>query len=224
MDYGPWSMDKKMKISLENIGRRFNRDWIFRGVDYTFVSGEIYAVLGPNGSGKSTLLQVLNGSLSPSAGKINYFIEDEPVEIDAVYKYLSLAAPYLELIEEFTLDEMIDFHFKFKSYTQGIKRNEVIELLAMPGGKNKLIKYFSSGMKQRLKLALAFCADTPMLMLDEPTSNLDTQGVDWYLNLVQKFAKNRLTIICSNQEHEYSFCDQRLNIADYKQEKLKSEV
>jgi len=206
----------QMKLSLENIGRRFNRDWIFRGIDYTFVSGEIYAVLGPNGSGKSTLLQVLNGSLSPSAGKISYFFEDEAVEIDAVYKHLSLAAPYLELIEEFTLDEMIDFHFKFKSYTPGIDKNEVIELLAMPGGKNKLIKYFSSGMKQRLKLALAFCADTPMLMLDEPTSNLDTQGVDWYLNLVQKFAKNRLTIICSNQEHEYSFCDQRLNITEYK--------
>ncbi|HEY8780974.1 MAG TPA: ABC transporter ATP-binding protein [Mucilaginibacter sp.] len=205
-----------MKISLENIGRRFNREWIFRGIDYTFATGKIYAVLGPNGSGKSTLLQVLNGSLSPSAGKINYFYEDKPVEIDAVYKHLSLAAPYLELIEEFTLDEMLDFHFKFKLYKAGICKNEVIDLLAMPESKNKLIKYFSSGMKQRLKLALAFCADTPMLMLDEPTSNLDTQGVDWYLSLVQKFAQNRLTIICSNQEHEYSFCDERLNIVDFK--------
>ena len=205
-----------MKITLENIGRRFNRDWIFRGIDYTFTSGKIYAVLGPNGSGKSTLLQVLNGSLGPSAGTISYFYEDNPVETDEVYKHLSLAAPYLELIEEFTLDEMIDFHFKFKSYKAGIDKNELITLLAMPGAKNKLIKYFSSGMKQRLKLALAFCSDTPMLMLDEPTSNLDTQGVDWYLSLVQQFAQNRLTIICSNQEHEYNFCDERLSIVDYK--------
>jgi ABC-type multidrug transport system ATPase subunit len=205
-----------MKIILENIGRRFNRDWIFRGIDYTFVSGKIYAILGPNGSGKSTLLQVLNGSLSPSSGKINYFFEDKPVEIEGVYKHLSLAAPYLELIEEFSLSEMVDFHFKFKSYKSGIDKNELIELLAMPGSKNKLIKYFSSGMKQRLKLALAFCSDTPMLMLDEPTSNLDTQGVDWYLSLVQKFAQNRLTIICSNQEHEYNFCDELLNITEFK--------
>jgi ABC-type multidrug transport system ATPase subunit len=205
-----------MKISLENIGRRFNRDWIFRGIDFTFTTGKIYAVLGPNGSGKSTLLQVLNGSLSPSAGDISYFYDDKPVEIDKVYQHLSLAAPYLELIEEFTLSEVIDFHFKFKPYKTGINKDEVIELLAMPGSKNKLIKYFSSGMKQRLKLAIAFCADTPMLMLDEPTSNLDTQGVDWYLSLVQKFAQNRLTIICSNQEHEYSFCNERLNIIDYK--------
>jgi ABC-type multidrug transport system ATPase subunit len=210
-----------MKITLENIGRRFNRDWIFRGVDHTFNSGSIYAILGPNGSGKSTLLQVLNGSLSPSAGKISYLYQDKPVEIDKVYTHLSLAAPYLELVEDFSLSEMIDFHFKFKFYKDGMNKNEVMEVLAMQSNKNKLIRYFSSGMKQRLKLALAFCSDTPMLMLDEPTSNLDTQGVDWYLSLVQKFSLNRLTIICSNQEHEYSFCDEQLSITDYKE--LKAE-
>ncbi|HAL82318.1 MAG TPA: ABC transporter ATP-binding protein [Mucilaginibacter sp.] len=214
MNYEPSTMN--YKISLENIGRRFNRDWIFRGIDYTFQSGKIYAILGPNGSGKSTLLQVLNGSLSPSTGKIDYFFEDKPVEIDAVYKHLSLAAPYLELIEEFTLSEMVDFHFKFKTFKSGTDKEGLIDLLAMPGSKNKLIKYFSSGMKQRLKLSLAFCSDTPMLMLDEPTSNLDSQGVDWYLSMVQQFAQNRLTIICSNQEHEYSFCDEQLNISEFK--------
>ncbi len=95
-------------------------------------------------------------------------------------------------------------------------KGAVIELLGLQASKNKLIRYFSSGMKQRLKLALAFCADTPILMLDEPTSNLDSQGVDWYLSLVEQFAKDRLTIICSNQEHEYSFCQHMLSIADYK--------
>jgi len=130
-----------------------------------------------------------------------------------------LAAPYLELIEEFTLTEVIDFHFKFKRYKPGIDKNEVISLLGMENNKNKLIRYFSSGMKQRLKLALAFCSDTPMLMLDEPTSNLDTQGVDWYLNLVEQFAQNRLTIVCSNQEHEYGFCKEQLNISDFKKTK-----
>ena len=205
-----------MKITLQNIGRRFNRDWIFRNIDYTFTSGETYAVLGPNGSGKSTLLQVLNGSLAPSTGDIKYFLKDNPLEVDTVFKQVSLAAPYLELIEEFTMDEMTDFHFKFKSYRTGMNKDAVIDLLNLTGGRNKMIKYFSSGMKQRLKLALAFCSDTPMLMLDEPTSNLDTQGVDWYLSLVQQFAADRLTIICSNQLHEYSFCRHQLNISDYK--------
>ena len=205
------------RITLENIGRRFNRDWIFRGIDYTFVSGQSYAVLGPNGSGKSTLLQVLNGSLTPSAGKIGYFYHENIVEAGDVFQQLSLAAPYLELIEEFSTEEMIDFHFKFKLYGMAVDKAEVIDLLALPGAKNKQIKYFSSGMKQRLKLILAFCSDTALLMLDEPTSNLDSQGVDWYLSLVERFAVNRLTVICSNQEHEYGFCKERLNINSYKQ-------
>jgi len=205
-----------MKISLENIGRRFNRDWIFKGIDYNFTIGESYAILGPNGSGKSTLLQILNGSLSPSAGNITFSNNEGKIEIESVFNYLSLAAPYLELIEEFSLEEVIDFHFKFKPCKAGIDKDGIIALLSLPGSKNKLVRYFSSGMKQRLKLALAFCSDTPMLMLDEPTSNLDTQGIEWYLELVQQFAKDRLTIVCSNQEHEYSFCKHRLSISDYK--------
>ena len=205
-----------MNITLQNIGRRFNREWIFRGIDYTFTSGESYAILGSNGSGKSTLLQVLNGSLSPSAGTISYELDEKNITAEDVFVHLSLAAPYLELIEEFTLTEMIALHFKFKNYKAGMDTKAVIDLLAMDNSKNKLIKYFSSGMKQRLKLALAFCADTPLLMLDEPTSNLDAQGVDWYLNLVERFAKDRLTIVCSNQPHEYGFCGKQLSIADYK--------
>jgi ABC-type multidrug transport system ATPase subunit len=205
-----------MTITLENIGRRFNRDWIFRGVNYTFTSGNNYAVLGPNGSGKSTLLQVLNSSLTPSEGKIFFTDNGKDIEPEAVYNKLSLAAPYLELIEEFSLSEVIDFHFQFKAFLPGMDRKSVIELLNMHASRNKLVKYFSSGMKQRLKLALAFCSDTEMLMLDEPTSNLDTQGVDWYLSLIEQFAANRLTIICSNQEHEYSFCKEKLSITDYK--------
>jgi ABC-type multidrug transport system ATPase subunit len=205
-----------MNITLQNIGRRFNREWIFRGIDYTFENTGSYAVLGANGSGKSTLLQVLNGSLVPSEGVISYFDSDKNVEATDVFSHLSLAAPYLEVIEEFSLNEMIDFHFKFKQFKAGMDKNAVADILNLEGSRNKLIKYFSSGMKQRLKLALAFCADTPMLMLDEPTSNLDTQGIDWYLGLVEQFSENRLTIVCSNQEHEYSFCTNRLSIADYK--------
>ncbi len=205
-----------MEIVLENLGRRFNRDWIFREINYTFTSPQTYAILGINGSGKSTLLQILNGSLSPSAGNICFFYQQKIVEIGQVYRHISLAAPYLELIEEFSLMEMISFHFQFKKYLSGMDQQKIIGLLQMESSKHKLIKYFSSGMKQRVKLALAFCADTPLLMLDEPTANLDTQGIDWYLQLIERFSANRLTIICSNQEHEYQFCQNRLNISDYK--------
>lgn len=205
-----------MQITLKNVGRRFNRDWIFRGVDYTFNQGQTYAILGSNGSGKSTLLSILNGSMSPSKGEIEYTNQGQKIEPSEIFNYLSIAAPYLELIEEFSLSEMIDFHFRFKTYKPGMDKAAIIELLNLPGSTNKLIKYFSSGMKQRLKLALAFCADTPILMLDEPTSNLDAQGVEWYLGLVQQFAAGRLTVICSNQEHEYSFSEHHLSITAYK--------
>jgi len=216
MDYQLLTMHHGLTITLENAGRRFNRDWIFKGIDYTFAPGNSYAVLGPNGSGKSTLLQLLNGSLSPSKGKINFFQNDALIDADDVFKHISLAAPYLELIEDFSLTEVIDFHFKFKPFIAGMDRPGLIELLGLQTSKNKLVKYFSSGMKQRLKLALAFCSDTAILMLDEPTSNLDTQGVDWYLQLVKNYAGNRLIIVGSNQEMEYSFCSNQLLITDYK--------
>lgn len=205
-----------MQIILKKISRRFNRDWIFRDIDYVFENQTSYAILGANGSGKSTLLQVLSGSLAPSSGQISYFLQGRPIEVEVVFEHLSMATPYLELIEEFTLAEMIDFHFRFKHYRTGMDKISVIDLLGMDANKNKLIKYFSSGMRQRAKLALAFCSDTPMLLLDEPTSNLDVQGVAWYLELIETFAKNRLTIICSNQQQEFEFCKHRLNIQDYK--------
>ncbi|MXV49735.1 ATP-binding cassette domain-containing protein [Pedobacter sp. HMF7647] len=205
-----------MEIVLENIGRRFNREWIFRGISQTFIQGDSYAILGPNGSGKSTFLQVLSGSLSESEGKITYRRNDVEISTDHIFHSLSIAAPYLELIEEFTLSELIDFHFKFKAYVPGFDRGRLIELLGFERAKNKNIRFFSSGMKQRTKLALAMASDTPVLLLDEPTSNLDKEGLKWYHMLIQQFTANRLLIICSNQENEYDFCGSCLNIADYK--------
>jgi ABC-type multidrug transport system ATPase subunit len=209
-------MNHGLTITLTNAGRRFNRDWIFKGIDYTFATGNSYAVLGPNGSGKSTLLQLLNGSLSPSAGTVGFTYNNQPLHVEDVFKHLSLAAPYLELIEDFSLNEVIDFHFEFKPYIAGMDKPRLINLLGMQTSKNKLVKYFSSGMKQRLKLALAFCSNTAVLMLDEPTSNLDTQGVEWYLELVKQYAGNRLIIVGSNQGQEYSFCSHQLHITNYK--------
>lgn len=204
-----------MQIILEHLGRRFNKEWIFKEISYTFAQGNQYAILGPNGSGKSTLLSVLLGSLTPSEGKISY-VAGKEILPEHIFSYISLAAPYLDLVEEFTLQETIDFHFKFKKYQQGLGADAVLEVLALSKAQDKPLKYFSSGMKQRTKLALAFCADTPILALDEPTSNLDAQGTDWYLSLIEKYAENRLVLVGSNQAYEYEFCKHELNILDYK--------
>ncbi len=205
-----------MEIHLQNIGRRFNHEWIFKNVNYTFKPNKKYALLGINGSGKSTLLQVISGALTPSQGVLAYTLNSQIIAAENYYQYLSLAAPYLELIEEFSLTEVLDFHFKFKKRVKNLDNEGIISLLGMQQSQHKAIKYFSSGMKQRVKLALSFCADTPILLLDEPTSNLDTQGIQWYLDMVTQFSTGRITIICSNQTIEYGFCDAFINIADYK--------
>jgi ABC-type multidrug transport system ATPase subunit len=205
-----------MKINLEHIGRRFNREWIFNDVNYVFETGTSYAILGANGAGKSTILQLISGSLSSSEGVISYSKEGVLLNPELVFKHLSMAAPYLELIEEFTLNELIDFHFQFKKYRSGLDRLQLIELMGLKRSEFKALKHFSSGMKQRVKLALAFCSDTEMILLDEPASNLDQQGLEWYLSLVKEFSADRMLIICSNQIQEYSFCKNQLNIADYK--------
>jgi ABC-type multidrug transport system ATPase subunit len=205
-----------MKINLEHIGRRFNREWIFRDVNYVFESGSSYAILGANGAGKSTILQVISGSLSSSEGTISYSKGSVLLNPENVFEHLSMAAPYLELIEEFSLRELIDFHFRFKKYRSGLDRDLMIELMGLKHSEHKAIKNFSSGMKQRVKLGLAFCSDTEMVLLDEPASNLDQQGLEWYLSLVEKYTEDRILIICSNQLQEYSFCKNQLNVADYK--------
>ena len=204
-----------MNITLNNVGRRFNKEWIFKNISYEFKQGKKYAVLGPNGSGKSTLLSVLLGSLTPSEGEIKY-ASNIDVKVEDIYQHISFAAPYLDLVEEFTLQETIDFHFQFKNYTNGLDAAAVLDLLGLKKSQDKALKHFSSGMKQRTKLALACCASTPILMLDEPTSNLDTQGIDWYLALIEKFAVHKMVLVGSNQEHEYSFCENQLNITAYK--------
>jgi ABC-type multidrug transport system ATPase subunit len=205
-------------IQLDNICKRFRYEWIFKNISTTFEAGKTYAILGPNGSGKSTLMKILSGHLTPSVGAVFFEINSKKTDIDAVYRYVSYAAPYIDLIEEMTLREMIDFHTRFKPLSSGLKTQDLIELLGFPKSAEKEIRYFSSGMKQRLKLVLAISTDTPILLLDEPTTNLDAQGIKWYRQLIDRFAlsKNRLVVIASNIEHDFAFCSHQMNITDFK--------
>ena len=206
-----------MNITLDNTGKRYNQEWIFRGVNDEFKSGEHVVLLGANGSGKSTLLQTILGSIAPSEGKIIYKHEGKEIELDDVFRYFSFASPYMELPEEFTLTETLQFHSGFKPFLRNLTASEVLEATGLTKSANKQIKYFSSGMKQRVKLALCIFSDTPVALLDEPLSNLDSSGVAWYKNLVTEYSENRLFIVCSNkQADEHFFCKKELVIEDYK--------
>lgn len=206
-----------MKISLNNIGKKYNQEWIFRGVDYVFDSPGAYAVLGNNGSGKSTLIQLLSGRVMPTAGNIEYYHNGREIPLEELYRLFSLATPYQELLEEFTLEEMLTFHIGLKPFFPGITKKDFIALLNLPGLEYKPIRYYSSGMKQRVKLALAILSDVPLVLLDEPCSNLDHQGMEWYGGLVEAYSRERLFIICSNnQQEEIACCTRQLIVTDYK--------
>lgn len=202
-----------MQISLQNTGKRYNHEWIFRKLDYCFQPNQAYAITGPNGSGKSTLLQVIAGALQHNAGNLVYQLSPTKI-IEEPYAYISFAAPYLDLIEEMTALEFLNFHHQFKPLTQ--PNLNILNEVNLSKAAHKQIRYFSSGMKQRLKLAQAFFSDTPVLLLDEPTGNLDGEGIDLYQKLIKDQLGKKLIVVSSNDKLEYDFCTAQINILDYK--------
>ncbi len=195
-----------MRISVIDAGKRFNREWIFRNLSLELHSNQHYAITGHNGSGKSTFLQCIAGSLYTTEGKISFNLNGKALEPEVVYKQLSICAPYLELIEEMTLLEFLSYHASFKPFFKGWNASRIIEEIGLDKAKQKQIRYFSSGMKQRVKLAQAFFSDTPVLLLDEPCTNLDQQGIDLYKHLISSLCNNRLVLISSNDSTEYGSC------------------
>jgi len=205
-----------MLIELSDAGKKFNREWIFRTLSYRFEPGKKYALTGPNGSGKSTLLQVLAGSMNLSDGNIKWTIHDQPIDADHVFKYFSIAAPYLELIEEMTAIEFLHFHSSFKPLLNNISSTEILQTIGLEKAADKQIRYFSSGMKQRIKLAQAIFSDCPLLLLDEPCTNLDEHGYNLYHHLIEAYAGNKTIIVSSNDINEYKFCTDKIYVPDHK--------
>jgi len=205
-----------MKVSLTDAGKRFNRDWVFRHFTYTFDTGNSYAIIGPNGSGKSTLLQVLSGSMQLSEGNGQWTISNGQLANEEVFKQVSLCAPYLDVVEEMTLKEFLEFHHHFKPFVSSLSIENIISIIGLREAINKQIRYYSSGMKQRVKLAQAIFSDTPFLLLDEPCTNLDITGIDLYHHLIDQYCNNRLVIVSSNDETEYRFCRERINMINHK--------
>ena len=199
-------------ISLIDAGKRYNREWIFRHCTQQFHLGNAYAITGPNGSGKSTLLQVIAGAIRLSEGDIKLQINQKTIEPEQHFNHISIVAPYLELIEEMTPIELLAFHLQFKPFIQNFSINEIIRLVQLEHAAEKQIRYFSSGMKQRLKLAQCIFSDVPFVLLDEPCTNLDTRGIDLYHQLIENYTTNRCVIVSSNDTTEYGFCKEVIRV------------
>ncbi len=205
-----------IKVKLNNIGKRYGYEWVFKELTCSFDEQKSYAILGNNGSGKSTLMQIIAGSLMPSKGELSYQIEGKIIVPENYYTYLSWCAPYIEPINDFTLPELLRFQQQFKPFIYNLTVDDILKISELNTAKHKLLRYYSSGMKQRAKLVMAVLADTPILLLDEPTSNLDKMGIQWYQSLIQQYTQNRLIIVASNQSYEYDFCSEKIWIKNYR--------
>lgn len=202
-------------LDAQNLGRRYGRQWIFRQLSHHFQPGSATAILGPNGAGKSTLLSILAGQLLPSEGQVAYALAGRLVPVTEVPRHLAYCAPYLELPEDFTLLELLAFHTRLKPLRPGLAVAGLVDIMYLHKARHQAVRTFSSGMKQRLKLGLALYAAAPLLLLDEPTTNLDTTGVAWYLEHVQATRQGRTLLLSSNVPAEYGFCDEQIVVTDF---------
>lgn len=205
-----------MRVILKEVGKKFQHEWIFREVTFTFEENRAYALTGPNGSGKSTLLMLLSALVLPSRGTLSYQQGQQRIEPEMVYRHLTLAAPYQELIEEFTLRELLEFHFELKKPKSSLSIEVIVQKLRLEMAYDKYVYQFSSGMKQRLKLGLALYSESQLLLLDEPCTNLDAENTQWYRQEIQEVLGQRLIVIASNQPHEYDFCEEVVDVMRFK--------
>lgn len=202
-----------MRITLQQVSKSFGRETVINGVDHVFEPGSRTAILGPNGSGKSTLLQLIGGFSIPTKGAVVHELNGKVIEQEHVYRRVSIAAPYMSLYEELSLREAIASHRRFKPLRGNLAVEEVARIALLEKHLDKPVRDFSSGMKQRLKLALAVLSDTSLLLLDEPTSNLDANGTMWYTELMSTHSKGRTLAVASNrQEAEVAMCGSAVEV------------
>lgn len=208
-----------VSIHLHDTGKKFRSQWIFRHLNLEIPSSDRVAITGYNGSGKSTLLQVISGFQSASEGQVDFISSGNKTDPSKWHEQISYAAPYLDVPEEYTFEELILFQRKFKPLAQQLTTGEIIKISGLSGIEQKAIKHYSSGMKQRIKLTLAVLSAVPVLLLDEPLSNLDERGVEWYKLLIEEHTRGKTIIVCSNNiENEIFFCHRNIDIHHYKQD------
>lgn len=203
-----------MHINLEDAERIFGAQVVFQNLNYHFAEGSKTAILGGNGSGKSTLLKCLYGALSLSGGKISYQQNNKVLKNDQLIGEISFSGPYFELIEELSALEFLRTYQGFRPLS--LSPSEILAQAYLEKSAQKKIKQFSSGMKQRLRLSLALFSKSSLVILDEPSANLDPKGIEWYQKLLETNLGKRSLIVGSNfSEEEIFLCHDQLKVTDY---------
>ena len=201
-----------MDLVVENLGKIYQQNWIFKDINANISSGQKWGVRGRNGAGKSTLLSILLKLTLPTKGKVSWYNNGAPVDGNDLGKCLSFAAPYAVLFDEFSGQELIGHLSKLRPLRSGMDAKKVMELaLLADQGKKKLFQY-STGMQMRFKLALALATDSAAVILDEPTSNLDLEGKAWFSTLIEEHLEGRTLIIASNEASDFKACEKFIDL------------
>ncbi|MEL6649872.1 MAG: ATP-binding cassette domain-containing protein [Bacteroidota bacterium] len=204
-------MPSKLHIRLEQVGKQFYRRWIFRDINLNLGEHPQTALVGTNGSGKSTLLRIIAGQLAPSEGQISFHAGEKKLPVARVYQHLSWAGPQVEMYPELTLEELIRLHFQLKTCLLPDPM-ELIDLLRFRGHHQKPLKFFSSGMQQRAKVGIALLSQSDLLLLDEPTSNMDEANASRMLELIDQYRQDRVFVLASNLPREHERLDHRIQL------------
>ncbi len=202
-----------MHVAAEAVSKKFNRRQVFADVSFEVAPGEVFGITGRNGSGKSTLLRIIGGLLTPSGGRMRYRHGDADVEAEKLYPHIGYAAPYLVLYEEFNAAENLALYARIRGV--GLTAGEIDGLLqrvGLPTDRRDPIRSFSSGMKQRMKLLFAIFHRPPLLLLDEPISNLDSEGMAVVYDLVAEQRKRGSVIIATNDAEDIQQCDRTFRV------------
>lgn len=200
-------------ITVSGLQKKFGKQHILRDVSFQLSPGDAAVVLGANGSGKSTLIKILSGALEATDHPPQYELNGTTIEAREAGRLCGIAAPYVALNPMFTLTETMDFHQKMCGFSTGFERTIWLERAGLQEHTGKRLSTFSSGMQQRVRLLLAIANDRPLLLLDEPTSNLDQNGVEFYKELIQHFRGDKTVVVASNfVQHEYDFCTQEISL------------
>lgn len=198
-------------IEIKSVFKRFQEEWIIKNFSHLFEAGSITGLSGRNGSGKTTLLRIIAGFLTSSKGEIAYSNQETIIPEDQWYKHLSFSAPYLTMNEELTAKELFEMFSSMKVFNN-MNADQFLNQCYLTNDRNKYVKNYSSGMKQRLNLALCLLNESPVLLLDEPTSFLDSKAKEWFFELLSQRKSGKTVIIASNEAEDFKFCQNILEI------------
>jgi heme exporter protein A len=209
------SVNKGYALKVEGICKHYSQTLLLDDVSFSVKQGDVLAVTGWNGSGKSTLMRIIAGLVRPSAGRVLMFAGEEVIPKEMRRRFLGMVAPALCLYDELTGVENLEFFCKVRGVPYHRSDSlALMEQVGLGGHEKKRCRDYSSGMKQRLKIVQALVHKPPLLLLDEPGSNLDSKGIKIVENVVAEQREMGITIIASNEKREVDYADRIINLSE----------